>query len=595
MAAEAGRSGAPSVESYIGSLISLTSKSEIRYEGILFNINTEESSIGLRNVQLFGTEGRKKDGQQIPASDKIYEYILFRGTDIKDLQVKSSPAPAPAQATSVHNDPAIIQSHYSHTTSTTSTLPSITTGNITDLNSHTVPLGLQRPTFQASFPPYQPGGGLAPPMYWQGYYAPSNAPPHLQQPPSLLRPPPGLPLQYPTMNASLPSLPNLSSQNLPEFPPSLLQPSLSTATTSQSQTSTMLPPTTSPNNTLPNVPLKPLTPNVENDVTISPSAPSIVSNKPVAVPGPVLAYQTVPKLVPGMSVSSSSGVQVETSVPLAMLGQLLQTGASIQDQLLQTGPSNPGQPSQTAPTTLGQPLQTAPSTVASSPPLQAPKEKEAKPLETKSKPLLPEPSEHTSRETREPLLPPPEPTPQKINGAVSYPQYNNRGRGRGRGTGYSRPVTNFTEDFDFTAMNEKFKKDEVWGHLGKNKAQLRDTDGELGEDEDDAALDYDEAEAIKSEPVYVKDDFFDSLSCGSMDRGARNGRTRFSEQLRIDTETFGDFPRHRPMRGGGGRGYRGGGGGRAQGFYGRRGYGYMGRGYGYMGRGRGHYFPNHDS
>lgn len=128
------------------------------------------------------------------------------------------------------------------------------------------------------------------------------------------------------------------------------------------------------------------------------------------------------------------------------------------------------------------------------------------------------------------------------------------------------------------AMNEKFNKDEVWGHLGKsNKSHSKEKDAEENASDEDDSQDEDNGDVSKLEakPVYNKDDFFDSLSCNALDNDPQNGRIRYSEQIKIDVETFGDFPR--PRGGWGGRG-------RARG-------GYYGRGNGYGGRGRGRSMP----
>lgn len=64
----------------------------------------------------------------------------------------------------------------------------------------------------------------------------------------------------------------------------------------------------------------------------------------------------------------------------------------------------------------------------------------------------------------------------------------------------SRPVTKFTEDFDFMAMNEKFNKDEVWGHLGKsNKSHSKDKDGEENVSDEEYIHDEDDGEVSKLE------------------------------------------------------------------------------------------------
>jgi len=57
-------------------------------------------------VRSFGTEDRPTDRPVAPR-DEVYEYIIFRGADIKDIRVCQPPKPN--LESGIHNDPAIVE------------------------------------------------------------------------------------------------------------------------------------------------------------------------------------------------------------------------------------------------------------------------------------------------------------------------------------------------------------------------------------------------------------------------------------------------------------------------------------------------------
>nr|XP_015823807.2 protein LSM14 homolog B isoform X1 [Nothobranchius furzeri] len=89
---------------FIGCKIGLLSKAQNRYEGILYTIDKVNSTAVLANVKCFGTEGRPTD-RPTPPKEDVYEYITFRGSDIKDITLCEAP-----RSYGLPQDPAIIQS-----------------------------------------------------------------------------------------------------------------------------------------------------------------------------------------------------------------------------------------------------------------------------------------------------------------------------------------------------------------------------------------------------------------------------------------------------------------------------------------------------
>lgn len=511
MSSPSSSSSSSAGDSYIGSIISLTSKYEIRYEGVLYYLNPQDSTLGLKNVRSYGTEGRRKDGPQIPASDKVYEFILFRGSDIKDLQVKSSP---PSQAEeSIHNDPAIIQSQSASEpsslpkSSAPTGVPSIESSpymEASTLNMRSYPNAVPSHQSGAQARALGPSQTAQETMYsshamsspWSGYNIATDVHAYGRQP-------------IPSTTASFPTLPNVPEVSLVQAPTNI-------ALASSSNSLAPVPSLAASNSVNPSL-IPTLTPE-----QLSTNAANAFSS---TIKSSLLSY---PAGVPNQLNMSSlqllgqNGIRTETPENVGMFTDpvKMQSAQSLPysaSSLVDSGPGSFLRQSQSL-LTPDQVLQPRPSEIS--------------------------PAQNLYPDHRDMDLP---------NSASSSTLYLNATPSAQALSLPSQPsAQQYTEEFDFDAMNEKFKKDEVWGYLGKAKQM-----DNIERVENKASVENLRKEEVGGfvaeadpKPAYKKDDFFDTISCNA--QRVRNVQNRMPQRMRHDYEQ-----RMQPGYAGyaGGRGY----------------------------------------
>ncbi|KAL1222965.1 Decapping 5-like protein [Cardamine amara subsp. amara] len=470
-------------DTFIGSFISLISKSEIRYEGILYHLNVQDSTLGLQNVRSCGTEGRKKDGPQIPPGDKVFNYIIFRGSDIKDLHVNPSPSTQSIQEIQSKQD--INQSSHSRPVMSPPPsgydsgyglgrgaqwvdTPALSSKPVPAIQHSSVPLSFQPPSANAGSltePPVSrigstqsnAGSSMPMPSFVQGNKLASTGVPlgMMQQPVSSSSTMPNDPEILDLFSSPIMGLVDDTSQVVTRSPDVASNRPYSSNPSPLGQAKLLTPPglASAPSNFSPQ-----LSAPMQNSYLSAPQAVGNVvygsqSNHP---------YRSMPYELPGVASNS----------PPLIHGPLSNSPESFfgMDPLLQ---------SRQQMVNRGQEMFAATNPVSMNVPLQS--------LATRNHaPLLPLPvSAHQSR----------------------IPSSSNE----------------FTEEFDFEAMNEKFKKSELWGYLGKTNQRNQN--------------DYEEETTVepnaegKTKPAYNKDDFFDTISVNPLDRVARGGQqyTQFPE------------------------------------------------------------------
>lgn len=86
-------------QQYISWMVSLTSNISVRYEGTLYTIDPAARTVALKSVRCYGTENRSTANFSVPATNHVYEYIVFQAEEIQHLVVfvTAAQAATPAQ------------------------------------------------------------------------------------------------------------------------------------------------------------------------------------------------------------------------------------------------------------------------------------------------------------------------------------------------------------------------------------------------------------------------------------------------------------------------------------------------------------------
>ncbi|XP_052195835.1 protein decapping 5-like isoform X2 [Diospyros lotus] len=212
----------------LGSLVSLTSKTGIRYEGTLAVINLVDRSIVLKDVKFLGTEDRDV-ALKVPPSDTIYDKIMFQSKDIKDVEVKSSTCTQDKDP--IFDDPAVIQAHCSEDAFVPTSCVTANTGSSQDSSSHASEIGLppnlsSGPRSPHFAPPPPKDCGFTAPMHLEGSRRVPDGLQTQQQSSVQPRPAPWIApsllqrSQDPAKNESSPiRAPTFPDLELPKYPP----------------------------------------------------------------------------------------------------------------------------------------------------------------------------------------------------------------------------------------------------------------------------------------------------------------------------------------------------------------------------------------